>query len=589
MNKRCFIGVGGCLGLMLKLYFRYSAKSLPTRVCEHDQPAFRCSSIKTTEMLKLHQNFYVHPSKKTQDAIILKLCSIKPIGKRTTSRVTKQTSIKYSVFVGGSKVPICQKFFLSIFGVTKHRVSYVMKKFFYVGEISHEARGGFRQHEKFSEQKQSVKQFIQNLKCMESHYCRKSKCAERQYLPPELNIKKLYNMYKHSEHMKPDVKLSYFRYVFNNFFNIGFGSPQTDVCSTCLELSEKLKLVTNAAEKNALITQKRVHKLRAKAFFDKLREQRDDLKIISFDCQKNLPIPKLPDQICYYSRQLYLYNFTMVEGSSNQPMTRDNVFAYCCTEDEFHKDSNLISSAIYHRLNETDKTGIKTIRLVADGCGGQNKNSIVIAACSKWLLSCSAIKSIEIVFPVTGHSYMPPDRTFGVIEKKLKRQDVILHPDELKEVISQTSTVLQFGDECPVYDWREAARKILAPTTSWRVRFKECKRFILVRSKKPGNILVRGETLYKSDIGTATNICKRQKSISMINPKQINKTIALNKNKLKDINNLLNKHFGKDWPGILTLEYYKNLNISQESLTFTSPPEGEYCHESLEEVSDLRI
>lgn len=129
-----------------------------------------------------------------------------------------------------------------------------------------------------------------------------------------------------------------------------------------------------------------------------------------------------------------------------------------CTENESSKDLNLVASAVYHRLTETDKTNITTIRLVTDGCGGQNKNCIVIGACSKWLLRNPSIKTIEIVFPVTGHSFMPADRVFGVIEKELKKLEVILHPKEI--------------------------------------------RFILKRSKKMSNVrvLVRGELFYKSNV-----------------------------------------------------------------------------------------
>ncbi|CAG4975815.1 unnamed protein product [Colias eurytheme] len=206
-------------------------------------------------------------------------------------------------------------------------------------------------------------------------------------------------MYVESEYVLPEVKKSYFRRIFNTTYNIGFGTPKTDVCSTCLELIEKIKIEADPVKKNTLMVEKRIHSLRAKAFFEKLREAQDDIKIISSDCQKNLPLPKLPDQSTYYSRQLYYYNLTMVEGTSKDPLTPRNVFAYYCTENEYNKDSNLISSALYHRLNVTDKSGISHIRLVADGCGGQNKNCIVLGTCCKWLLENNTIKSIELVFP----------------------------------------------------------------------------------------------------------------------------------------------------------------------------------------------
>lgn len=37
---------------------------------------------------------------------------------------------------------------------------------------------------------------------------------------------------------------------------------------------------------------------------------------ISYDFQKNMVMPKVPDQAAYHRRQLYTYNFTIREGTS---------------------------------------------------------------------------------------------------------------------------------------------------------------------------------------------------------------------------------------------------------------------------------
>lgn len=178
------------------------------------------------------------------------------------------------------------------------------------------------------------------------------------------------------------VTRAFFRKVFTVNFNIGFGTPRQDVCSTCLQFMEKNKLTISPAEKNPLIIQQRIHKLRAKAFFKMLKDNREDLLILSFDCQKNLPLPRIPDQATYYSRHLYFYNFTIVIGASNSPLTKDNVKSYVWTEDVAPKSSNEIAPSVYHCLTglvtNNKLNGIKTVRLIADGCGGQNKNSILI-------------------------------------------------------------------------------------------------------------------------------------------------------------------------------------------------------------------
>lgn len=336
------------------------------------------------------------------------------------------------------------------------------------------------------------------------------------------------------------------------------------------------------------MTEKRVHSLRAKSFFENLRDTTPDLKIISFDFQKNLPLPKVPDQSCYYSRQLYFYNLAVVEGHSNLPLNKERVFSYYCTEDEFSKNANLVASAVYDRLCKTDKTGISRIRLVADGCGGQNKNCILIGMCCKWLLENGNIKSLEEIFPVTGHSFMPADRFFGVIEKKLRKMEVVLHPKEIIDIVSENATLVKFGEDCTVFDWKTSIKDIVKPTTTWNIQFNQCKRFILRRSKKPGNVLVRGEVYYKSDLATAQNICRPRKLIKMINPIILPSIVAVNKSKLSDVNKLLSKHFGTEWQGLLELSFYKEILLRQEALQ-ESPSEEIYCDEEVQEPDELRI
>lgn len=120
-----------------------------------------------------------------------------------------------------------------------------------------------------------------------------------------------------------DFSRGLFRLVFNTSFNIGFGSPRTDACSNCLQFSETLKMEKDPRARVEIMPQVRIHKLRAAAFFTYLKEGREDLITLNFDCQKNLPLPKIPDQATYYERQLYIYNFTVVVGSSVDKLTKE--------------------------------------------------------------------------------------------------------------------------------------------------------------------------------------------------------------------------------------------------------------------------
>ncbi|CAG4975827.1 unnamed protein product [Colias eurytheme] len=177
----------------------------------------------------------------------------------------------------------------------------------------------------------------------------------------------------------------------------------------------------------------------------------------------------------------------------NLPLVKERIFAYICTENDFAKDSNLVASAVFHRLTATDKSGIRTIRLVADGCGGQNKNCIVVGACAKWLLNNPIIKTIEIVFPVTGHSYMPADRTFGIIEKKLKRFFILVRNYKRKTADSYDyETLMKAVNEVKAgkLNAYEAARKHGIPRTTIADRAKN-KRGVVKNNRGPPTTLNR--------------------------------------------------------------------------------------------------
>ncbi|CAH1366613.1 unnamed protein product [Tenebrio molitor] len=82
-----------------------------------------------------------------------------------------------------------------------------------------------------------------------------------------------------------------------------------------------------------------------------------------------------------------------------------------------------ISSALTDFLQKAAiDDNVTDIRLFADGCGGQNKNQHVVHALTYWLQKESPqfVKRITMHFPVRGHSYLPADRVFGQVEKKLR-------------------------------------------------------------------------------------------------------------------------------------------------------------------------
>lgn len=97
----------------------------------------------------------------------------------------------------------------------------------------------------------------------------------------------------------------------------------------------------------------------------------------------------------YYNRQVYIQNFIIVQGHTKSKLDTSSVTSYCCTENEFSRDSNKISSCVFDKLNSTDMSQFKKILLILDGCAGQNKNPSITAMCQIWLSSQNAPQHIN--------------------------------------------------------------------------------------------------------------------------------------------------------------------------------------------------
>lgn len=280
-------------------------------------------------------------------------------------------SLSYSIKkINGHTISVCRETFLKCLQIKKGRLRGVMNRFMATECMSTEKRGGDHKSFKNMDLKQSIINFIKKFKGCESHYCRSK--SRRIYLPSEPTGSSMFKMFM-EENTEVQCKESYFK---NHYISILV--LNTHVCSTCLQLKENIKS-TQAEEQNILKVQLDIHLKRSQAYYNYLKEQDESLITLSFDCQKNQVLAKVPDQAAYYSRQLYMYNFTVVVGSSNNTLTKNNVFIYAWTEDEQYKGSNQIASSLFHcLLYHINWSNIQTVRLMADGCGGQNKNSVII-------------------------------------------------------------------------------------------------------------------------------------------------------------------------------------------------------------------
>ncbi|XP_050294906.1 uncharacterized protein LOC126735055 [Anthonomus grandis grandis] len=530
--------------------------------CSHHSGALQCKKLTIRDLKAFHEKFYSTYDKLKEFPFILKYTQVLNIKRRRPKNEMhsrKQFHTKYFVSsIERTLIPVCQQTFLNSLNIKSLRVQRAIGNFMKTGTAPQENRGGDYKSKKFKNKCLAVILFLKSLKCDSSHYCRSS--SMRQYLSSDLNINKLIRLYNDQAASELKVKHTYFWKIFSTKFILGFEHPVTDACSTCIQLSLKIKSETDVNKKPKLMAEKQVHKYKAKAFFDLVRKKRDDLITFCFDCEKNAPFPKIPDQSCYYSRQLYLYNFTITQGSSKDTLFKNNTFCYVWTEDVHKKGSNEIASALYHRLQNTDFHYKKVIGLVAYGCGGQNKNITVITACSFWFQQKAPqnIETIELVFPITGHSFIPPDRVFGNIEKKIKTFENIVNPDQYKDIISEHGTIIELGSDCIIPDFKAAAETVLKSTSSLHFKITECKRFFIRKSTRKNDILVRREPVYRHNMSLFKSITKKNRLLENFQPAVIRKYgVKVKEEKANDVKKLLLKHFGEQWKLNVELVYFK--------------------------------
>ena len=212
--------------------------------------------------------------------------------------------------------------------------------------------------------------------------------------------------------------------------NIGVYLPKTDTCQRCDKFKAQLQSGISDEERRSLQHEQQIHHARAAACRDLLKEAKNEPShtlVITFDMQKTQPLPQLTTSVVYYSRQLWVYNLGIHEVKSGK--------AFMCmwTEDMGRKGAKEVASSIYAYLKQKDLTDIKRIVSFSDACGGQNRNktivSFMLAVCNEFDLTWSHC------FMASGHSYLPNDRDFGLIEKAKKRQLQVFSLEQWENVV----------------------------------------------------------------------------------------------------------------------------------------------------------
>lgn len=423
---------------------------------------YRCFYYVNVEMRgHILKKFNKLGEKHKQDLYLSGLIKSAPVVRRrpnqgaSTKGQIRNVSNVYSIRLGTFDKKVCKKAFASIHGISMKRVENVasqkISNDFVTVKSDKRGKHHNRPNRITEDLKKQVDNHIQSFPRRVSHYSRKD--SSKYYLSPDLNVKLMHRLYL--QQYEPEMyhklmdgdkagyrpKVShdfYFRYLKANF-NYTFGCPRSDTCVKCDELENQIKNSNLSPDQvqNAKV-QKQLHLLKAEVFYRKLKEnssialEKPEVEVLSFDYQQNFPLPKVPSGDAFYCRQLWLYNFCIHSAKTKR--------AHCYMFDETtgSKKPDETISFIDHYLCNVLNQNVSELILFSDNCCAQNKNYAIVQYLFS-LVKSGRFKKITHHFPIPGHSFLPCDRCFGVIEKKLKLIERVFHPNEYHTHVRNSS------------------------------------------------------------------------------------------------------------------------------------------------------
>lgn len=266
--------------------------------------------------------------------------------------------------------------------------------------------------------------FLDQLPKLESHYCRLS--TQRLYLEPlfqtKTDVYQLYKDYCNDNHAKA-LSLIHFKKQMK-IKNIFIHKPKKDQCDVCIGYKTK-----NISQEDYETHIKRKDEARQEKETDKkiaMEMENKEIAVLTMDLQSVKLAPVLQASAIYYKTKLCVHNFTTFN------LVDKEVSCYLWHEAEGGLEANVFATIIVkHLSNFLEKNPhTKTIILFSDGCGYQNRNTILSNALYHFAQETGIIVIQKIL--EKGHTQMEVDSVHSLIERRLKNKDIKLPSDYIE-------------------------------------------------------------------------------------------------------------------------------------------------------------
>lgn len=191
---------------------------------------------------------------------------------------------------------------------------------------------------------------------------------------------------------------------------------------------------------------------------------------------QNLPLPHIPSNPVFFSRQLWYYAFGIHDFETNAATM------YSYHEGQARKGTNEVTSMLLHYLNNIDLP-CRNLILFSDGYRGQNKNYVML----HFLYMLMHIGTY--IFAIRGHSYLPNDQDFSLIEKKKRLIGRAAVPGNWDKIFTNARENpspfnLAKVDTDYVYDIRSATEKSILKHAKPAVKIKDVRMIKIEKGTK---------------------------------------------------------------------------------------------------------
>ncbi|KAK3908516.1 LOW QUALITY PROTEIN: Glutamine-rich protein 2, partial [Frankliniella fusca] len=289
-------------------------------------PKLCIRKVSEQDRLKLFSEYYSTNSQRDKWEFITRHSESTPVVRKTTiGNSRRKNSRKYFFYVGPKgeekKEYVCKTMFINTLSIS-HAVIDSAYKHLKGGDthiLSPDKRGrhGNRPKKTTEDQKRYIRQHINLYPRVPSHYCRER--SQREYLEWALSLKRMSNQYVEwcKETNVPAAAVASRRQyitVLCSEFNISFFKPKKDQCALC-----RLIKTSNREEREKFKDKFVKHQSNKKLARKELKEAKEagindsSIKVIAFDLQKVLPIPKSEVSVFFFFTKINFLSTTLFD------------------------------------------------------------------------------------------------------------------------------------------------------------------------------------------------------------------------------------------------------------------------------------